>query len=163
MVAIHPRRAPPDVRRRRARPAERRPGARRRPQLRSSSQGGLADEARPVPRSTGVAAWPPHPWPSHCGGCGRRGDGGSVGRWPAAPGATPHRSAAASSAGAPLVEPSPPSRRAPPVVVGPGDTLWGIARQITPAGGDVAATVDRLVARNGGVTWLVPGMRLELD
>ena len=41
--------------------------------------------------------------------------------------------------------------------------LMGVARQITPAGGDVAGTVERLVARNGGVTVLQPGMRLLLD
>ncbi|MCB1004929.1 MAG: LysM peptidoglycan-binding domain-containing protein, partial [Acidimicrobiales bacterium] len=69
--------------------------------------------------------------------------------------------AAATSAGAPaLVEPSTIAPGATSVVVGPGDTLWGIARQITPAGGDVAATVERLVARNGGVASLQPGMRL---
>lgn len=71
--------------------------------------------------------------------------------------------AAASSAGAPLVEPTIVAPGATSVVVGPGDTLWGIARQVTPAGADVAATVDRLVARNGGLTQLVPGMRLQLD
>ena len=71
--------------------------------------------------------------------------------------------AAASSAGAPLVEPTTVAPGATSVVVGPGDTLWGIARQVTPAGADVAATVDRLVARNGGLTQLVPGMRLQLD
>jgi hypothetical protein len=72
--------------------------------------------------------------------------------------------AAATSAGAPaLVVPSTVAPGASSVVVGPGDTLWGIARQITPAGGDVAATVDRLVARNGGVSSLQPGMRLQLD
>ncbi|MBL8776258.1 MAG: LysM peptidoglycan-binding domain-containing protein [Acidimicrobiales bacterium] len=72
--------------------------------------------------------------------------------------------AAATSAGAPaLVEPSTIAPGATSLVVGPGDTLGGVARQITPAGGDVAATVDRLVARNGGVTSLQPGMQLQLD
>ncbi|HMQ28071.1 MAG TPA: LysM domain-containing protein, partial [Acidimicrobiales bacterium] len=60
-------------------------------------------------------------------------------------------------------EPTSVASDAASVVVGPGDTLWGIARQITPAGGDVAATVDRLVARNGGITRVVPGMTLQLD
>ena len=54
-------------------------------------------------------------------------------------------------------------RGAPPLVGARGHPLWVGARQITPAGGDVAATVDRLVARNGGVTSLQPGMRLQLD
>ncbi len=72
--------------------------------------------------------------------------------------------AAATSSGAPdAVVPTAVPAEATAVVVGPGDTLWGIARQITPEGGDVAATVDRLVARNGGVTRLVPGMALRLD
>ncbi len=72
--------------------------------------------------------------------------------------------AAANSPGAaPSVLPSSVSPGATSVVVGPGDTLWGIARQVTPAGGDVAATVDRLVARNGGVSSLQPGMRLAID
>lgn len=72
--------------------------------------------------------------------------------------------AAAGTAGAaPAVLPTAVAPSATAVVVGPGDTLWGIARQITPAGGDVAATVDHLVARNGGVTALEPGMRLLLD
>lgn len=71
--------------------------------------------------------------------------------------------AAANLAAAPLVQPTTVAPGATSVVVGPGDTLWGIARQVTPAGGDVAATVDRLVARNGGLTQLVPGMRLQLD
>lgn len=72
--------------------------------------------------------------------------------------------AAANSPGAaPSVRPSSVSPGATSVVVGPGDTLWSIARQVTPAGGDVAATVDRLVARNGGVSLLEPGMRLAVD
>lgn len=128
-------------------------------------QGGLADEARPsslvyrrrrvaavvlvvalvVGAAVGVVA-------------GLQVLGGSAGSGPlTAP-------AAATSAGAPaLVEPSTVAPGATSVVVGPGDTLWGIARQITPAGGDVGATVDRLVARNGGVSSLQPGMRLQLD
>jgi hypothetical protein len=72
--------------------------------------------------------------------------------------------AAANSAGAaPSVQPTSVSPGTASVVVAPGDTLWGIARQVTPAGGDVAGTVDRLVARNGGITTLQPGMRLQLD
>lgn len=72
--------------------------------------------------------------------------------------------AAANSPGAaPSVLPSSVSPGARSVVVGPGDTLWSIARQVTPAGGDVAAAVDRLVGRNGGITSLQPGMRLRLD
>lgn len=71
--------------------------------------------------------------------------------------------AATSSGAAPSVLPTSVPSGAPSVVVGPGDTLWSIARQVTPAGGDVAATVDRLVARNGGLTSLQPGMRLLLD
>ncbi len=128
-------------------------------------QGGLADEAGPSPQvyrrrrvaavvlvvalvvgaAVGVVA-------------GLQVLGGSAGSGPlTAP-------AAATSAGAPaLVEPSTVAPGATAVVVGPGDTLWGIARQITPAGGDVAATVDRLVAANGGVVSLQPGMRLQLD
>jgi nucleoid-associated protein YgaU len=45
-------------------------------------------------------------------------------------------------------------------VVQPGDTLWSIARAIDPAG-DTRATVDRLVALNGGAA-LEPGQRLRL-
>lgn len=72
--------------------------------------------------------------------------------------------AAATSVGvAPSVVPTSVSPGASSVVVGPGDTFWSIARQVTPAEGDVAATVDRLVARNGGLTTLQPGMRLLLD
>ncbi len=72
--------------------------------------------------------------------------------------------AAATSAGAPaVVEPSTIAPGATSLVVGPGDTLWGLARQLTPPGGDVAATVDRLVARNGGIASVEPGMRLQLD
>ncbi|MBM6698923.1 LysM peptidoglycan-binding domain-containing protein [Bifidobacterium pullorum subsp. saeculare] len=35
------------------------------------------------------------------------------------------------------------------VTVRPGDTLWSYAADITPAGGDVGATVDELVELNG--------------
>ena len=48
-------------------------------------------------------------------------------------------------------------------VVREGETLWGIAREIAPPGGDVAVIVNRLVARNSGVSSVRPGMRLLLD
>ncbi|MGE3621939.1 MAG: LysM peptidoglycan-binding domain-containing protein [Acidimicrobiia bacterium] len=46
-------------------------------------------------------------------------------------------------------------------VVRPGDTIWSIAAEIAP-GTDVRATVDRLVAANGGAP-LVVGQRLVLE
>lgn len=46
-------------------------------------------------------------------------------------------------------------------VVRPGDTVWSVARSLDPDG-DIRATVDRLVARNGGATLQV-GQRLALD
>lgn len=46
-------------------------------------------------------------------------------------------------------------------VVQPGDTLWSIAREVAPAGVDVRATVDRLVAANGGSVLQV-GQRIVL-
>lgn len=134
-----------------------------RPQLRLL-QGGLADEARPSPSTyrrrrlaalvlavalvVGAAAGLM---------AARSALAGSAGSGPlTAP-------AAASSGGADLVAPTVVPPGATTVVVGPGDTLWSIARQVTPAGGDVAGTVERLVARNGGLTQLVPGMTLALD
>ena len=42
-----------------------------------------------------------------------------------------------------------------------GDTVWSIARRLHP-NGDIRATVDRIVARNGTAT-LQPGQRLLLD
>ena len=71
--------------------------------------------------------------------------------------------AVASPGAAPVVLPSAVAPGARSLVVREGDTWWGIARQITPAGADVSATVDHLVARNGGVATLQPGMRLALD
>ena len=47
------------------------------------------------------------------------------------------------------------------VVGAPGDTVWGIARALH-AGGDVRATVDRIVAANGGSATLRVGQRLVL-
>ena len=46
-------------------------------------------------------------------------------------------------------------------VVQPGETVWDVARTITPSG-DVRATVDRIIERNGGAL-LRPGQRLVLD
>ena len=46
-------------------------------------------------------------------------------------------------------------------VVQPGDTLWGIARQLQPTG-DVRPVVDRLAERVGGAS-LEAGQRLRLD
>ena len=48
-------------------------------------------------------------------------------------------------------------------VVQPGETLWAVAAELTPAGGDVRATVDRLVERNGGQASLQVGQRLVVD
>ena len=134
-----------------------------RPQLRLIP-GGLADEARPSPsvnrrrRLAALALAVALVVGAAAGALAARSAlAGSAGSDPlTAP-------AAATFAGAPLVEPTSVASDAASVVVGPGDTLWGIARQITPAGGDVAATVDRLVARNGGITRVVPGMTLQLD
>lgn len=45
--------------------------------------------------------------------------------------------------------------------VQPGDTLWGYAEQVTPAGGDVRQTVDEIVELNGlQSTSLVPGQSI---
>jgi hypothetical protein len=46
-------------------------------------------------------------------------------------------------------------------VVQPGDTIWSIAHDLDPTG-DVRATVDRIVALNGGAA-LEPGQRLRLS
>jgi Tfp pilus assembly protein FimV len=46
-------------------------------------------------------------------------------------------------------------------VVQPGDTIWSIAHALDPAG-DSRATVDRIVALNGGAA-LEPGQRLRLS
>ena len=46
-------------------------------------------------------------------------------------------------------------------VVQPGDTIWSIARDLDPSG-DARATVDRIVALNGGAA-LEPGQRLLLN
>jgi len=45
-------------------------------------------------------------------------------------------------------------------VVQPGDTVWTIAHRLDPTG-DPRATVDRIVALNGGAA-LQPGQRLRL-
>jgi Tfp pilus assembly protein FimV len=45
-------------------------------------------------------------------------------------------------------------------VVQPGDTIWSIAHDLDPTG-DTRATVDRIVALNGGAA-LEPGQRLRL-
>ena len=45
-------------------------------------------------------------------------------------------------------------------VVQPGDTIWSIAHDLDPSG-DARATVDRIVALNGGAA-LEPGQRLRL-
>jgi nucleoid-associated protein YgaU len=45
-------------------------------------------------------------------------------------------------------------------VVQPGDTIWSIAHDLDPSG-DTRATVDRIVALNGGAA-LEPGQRLRL-
>ena len=64
-------------------------------------------------------------------------------------GGTPTSAAGTSSAGLAAVH-----------VVQPGDTLWSIARQLSPEG-DVRLTVDRLVSLNGGAPIQV-GQRLVL-
>ena len=46
-------------------------------------------------------------------------------------------------------------------VVQPGDTVWSIAHDLDPTG-DTRATVDRIVALNGGAA-LEPGQRLRLS
>jgi Tfp pilus assembly protein FimV len=45
-------------------------------------------------------------------------------------------------------------------IVQPGDTIWSIAHELDPSG-DSRATVDRIVALNGGAA-LEPGQRLHL-
>lgn len=45
-------------------------------------------------------------------------------------------------------------------IVQPGDTIWSIAHELDPSG-DSRATVDRIVALNGGAA-LEPGQRLRL-
>lgn len=47
-------------------------------------------------------------------------------------------------------------------IVQPGDTLWGIASTITPAGGDVRDTVDYLSTAAGGAD-LEIGQRIIID
>ncbi len=47
------------------------------------------------------------------------------------------------------------------VVVQPGDTLWSIAATATAPSDDVRATVDQIVARNGG-DLIVVGQEVEL-
>ncbi len=61
------------------------------------------------------------------------------------PGATP-----AGAAGEPVV-----------YVVQPGDTLWEIARRLSPPGRDLRYIVDRLAADSGGPL-LQPGQRIIL-
>jgi nucleoid-associated protein YgaU len=59
---------------------------------------------------------------------------------------------------------TPPAAAAPAATAGhvvrPGDTVWSIAEALDP-GGDLRATVDRIVEANGGAT-LVVGQRIEL-
>ena len=62
---------------------------------------------------------------------------------------------------APAATPAPPAPAAAVHVVQPGETVWTIARTMAPDG-DVRATVDRIVARNGGPVLQV-GQRLVLD
>ncbi len=50
---------------------------------------------------------------------------------------------------APVRSAPPPPQGAKVVEVGPGDTLWSIARRLQPKG-DPRPLVDRLAARNGG-------------
>jgi len=59
------------------------------------------------------------------------------------------------------VAPAPAAGAGTVHVVQPGDTVWSIARAESPDG-DVRATVDRIVARNGGPVLQV-GQRLVLD
>jgi len=47
-------------------------------------------------------------------------------------------------------------------IVQPGDTLWGIASNITPAGGDMRDTVDYLSTAAGGAD-LEIGQRIIID
>ena len=64
---------------------------------------------------------------------------------------------------APAAAPSAPVPAGAAVhVVEPGDTVWTIARQVTPPDEDVRATVDRIIERNGSAA-LRPGQRLVLD
>ena len=66
--------------------------------------------------------------------------------------------AAGAAPGAPLA-PSPPAGEVH--VVGPGETLWSIARSVH-TGGDIRATVDRLAEENGGAHLRV-GQEIVLD
>ena len=59
----------------------------------------------------------------------------------------------------PALAPTPISQEVH--VVQPGDTMWSIAAERTPAGGDIRAVVDRLVDHNGGAA-LVVGQRISV-
>lgn len=48
-----------------------------------------------------------------------------------------------------VMRPQPDARPPAAVIVRPGDTLWDHARRMTPAGGDMRATVDELARVNG--------------
>ena len=63
-------------------------------------------------------------------------------------------------AATPSAAPAPPG--ATVHIVQAGETVWDIARAVTPAGDDVRATVDRIVSANGGAD-LRAGQRLVLD
>ena len=62
---------------------------------------------------------------------------------------------------APATAPVAPASAAAVHIVQPGETVWTIARDLEPEG-DLRATVDRLVARNGGADLQV-GQQLVLD
>jgi hypothetical protein len=61
---------------------------------------------------------------------------------------------------APLALPAAADAPNASYVVQPGDTLWGIARQLDPEG-DIRVLVDELAARAGGAG-LHAGQRLDL-
>lgn len=74
--------------------------------------------------------------------------------------ASPGSPAPVRTAGAPPADPA--ARQAAPAVyvVGPGDTVWSIARSLQPEG-DLRSTVDHLIALNGGAA-LEVGQRFRL-
>ncbi|MBK9178849.1 MAG: LysM peptidoglycan-binding domain-containing protein [Acidimicrobiales bacterium] len=72
------------------------------------------------------------------------------------------RTLAATLGGVPASAPEAPLDAPRVHVVQPGDTLWAVAAELTPSGGDVRATVDLLADLNGGAATLQVGQRLLL-